>query len=60
MLCLRLIGGAPVLVAAFYRFAAMERLPELRQRLLGLAQRGEVRGTILPVSYTHLTLPTKA
>jgi UPF0176 protein len=47
MLCLRLIGGAPVLVAAFYRFAAMERLPELRQRLLGLAQRGEVRGTIL-------------
>ncbi len=47
MLCLRLIGGAPVLVAAFYRFAAMERLPELRQRLLGLAQQGEVRGTIL-------------
>jgi UPF0176 protein len=36
-----------VLVAAFYRFAALEQLPALRQELLRLATAGAVRGTIL-------------
>ncbi len=36
-----------VLVAAFYRFAALEQLPALRQELLHLATEGAVRGTIL-------------
>jgi UPF0176 protein len=36
-----------VLVAAFYRFAALEHLPALRQELLQLATVGAVRGTIL-------------
>ncbi len=40
-------GEASVLVAAFYRFAALQGLEALRQELLRLAQRGEVRGTIL-------------
>jgi UPF0176 protein len=41
-------AGAPsLLVAAFYRFAALDRLPALRDELLALAAEGEVRGTIL-------------
>ncbi len=36
-----------VLVAAFYRFAALDHLPALRQELLQLAAAGDVRGTIL-------------
>jgi UPF0176 protein len=36
-----------VLVAAFYRFAALEQLPALRQELFQLATAGAVRGTIL-------------
>ena len=36
-----------VLVAAFYRFAALEELPVLRRELLQLADAGGVRGTIL-------------
>jgi UPF0176 protein len=36
-----------VLVAAFYRFAALDGLELLRQELLGLADQGDVRGTIL-------------
>lgn len=44
-------GGAQspsaVVVAAFYRFAALDRLPELRAELLALAADRGVRGTIL-------------
>ncbi len=36
-----------VLVAAFYRFAALEDLQPLQQELLALAAQAEVRGTIL-------------
>jgi UPF0176 protein len=36
-----------VLVAAFYRFAALEELPALRRELLQLADTAGVRGTIL-------------
>jgi UPF0176 protein len=36
-----------VLVAAFYRFAALEELPALRRELLQLADAAGVRGTIL-------------
>jgi UPF0176 protein len=36
-----------VLVAAFYRFAALEELPALRRELLQLADTADVRGTIL-------------
>ncbi|MCP9890907.1 rhodanese-related sulfurtransferase [Cyanobium sp. Aljojuca 7D2] len=36
-----------VLVAAFYRFAALEALPALRRELLQLADAAGVRGTIL-------------
>lgn len=39
-----------VLVAAFYRFAALEELPALRRELLQLADAGGVRGTILLAS----------
>lgn len=39
--------SAAVLVAAFYRFAALEGLPALRAELLELASAGRVRGTIL-------------
>ena len=40
-------GQASVLVAAFYRFAALDRLPALRAELLQLAAAEAVRGTIL-------------
>jgi len=44
-------AGAPspsgVVVAAFYRFAALDQLPELRAELLALAADRGVRGTIL-------------
>ena len=36
-----------LLVAAFYRFAALENLPALRGELLQLAEAQEVSGTIL-------------
>ncbi|WP_254977311.1 rhodanese-related sulfurtransferase [Cyanobium sp. ATX 6A2] len=36
-----------VVVAAFYRFAPLERLPALRSELLALAAAQQVRGTIL-------------
>ena len=36
-----------VLVAAFYRFAALDRLPQLREELRALASAEAVRGTIL-------------
>lgn len=38
---------SPVLVAAFYRFAALEGLKPLQQELLALAATAEVRGTVL-------------
>ena len=38
---------APVLVAAFYRFAALDGLEGLRDELQALAAEAEVRGTIL-------------
>ncbi|MFO7630693.1 MAG: rhodanese-related sulfurtransferase [Prochlorococcaceae cyanobacterium] len=38
---------APLLVAAFYRFAALQNLPLLRAELLQLAAAEAVRGTIL-------------
>ena len=41
------MGGAPVLVAAFYRFADLQGLEPLQQELLAVAAAGEVRGTIL-------------
>jgi UPF0176 protein len=40
-------GQEPVLVATFYRFAALEGLAPLRQQLLQLAAAAGVRGTIL-------------
>lgn len=40
-------GEAAVLVAAFYRFAALDRLPELQAELRQLAATEAVRGTIL-------------
>ena len=49
---------APFTVAALYRFAPLADPAALRLHLLDLCGT-EVRGT-LPVSYTHLTLPTKA
>jgi UPF0176 protein len=41
------LGAAPLLVAAFYRFAALQGLEPLRQELLAVAAAGDVRGTIL-------------
>jgi UPF0176 protein len=40
-------AGNELLVAAFYRFAALDQLPPLRAELLQLAASRDVRGTIL-------------
>ena len=42
-----MMAPAPLLVAAFYRFAALEGLDALQDQLQELACAGEVRGTIL-------------
>ena len=41
------LAAGPVLVAAFYRFAALEGLKPLQQELLELAAAADVRGTVL-------------
>ena len=41
------IGGAELLVAAFYRFTSLRQLPELQRQLWELAVPQQVRGTIL-------------
>ena len=47
-------------VAAFYKFITIieQEILLIKEELTNLSTNLEVKGTILSVSYTHLTLPT--